>query len=397
MTGQVLRVLHCPEVVGGHAPELARAERALGIEARCVAFHASAYAYAADETLAVPGDRFVALEKKRLKLLWRALREFDVIHFNFGSSIFSSPGDIVFRTDRGRGVRQLILRTYKSALWLRDVALLKRAGKPIFVTYQGDDARQGDYCRRHFPIHFIHEVADDYYAPGSDDEKRRAIARFAVYADGIYSLNPDLLHVLPEKAEFLPYANVDLQQWRSSARTVTSGGPIKIVHAPSHRLVKGTKFLIEAVDRLKAAGLPVELSLVENVTRQAARELYERADIAVDQLLAGWYGGFAVEAMALGKPVVSYLRREDLKFIPAEMREELPLIDATPHSVFDVLKEWLTVRRHELPQAGVRGRRFVERWHDPLTIARNTRAAYERALRQKRSSGRSGAARSSAL
>src|SRR5205823_14039098 len=76
-----------------------------------------------------------------------------------------------------------------------------------------------------------------------------------------------------------------------------------VVHAPSHRAKKGTEHVIAA-----CAELPVELDLVEGVPHDEARERYARADVVVDQLNAGWHGIFAVEAMALGKPVVTYLK-----------------------------------------------------------------------------------------
>jgi hypothetical protein len=41
-------------------------------------------------------------------------------------------------------------------------------------------------------------------------------------------------------------------------------------------------------------------------------------------LFAGWYGGLAVELMALGKPVLAYIREEDLSFVDPQMRYELP-------------------------------------------------------------------------
>ena len=56
------------------------------------------------------------------------------------------------------------------------------------------------------------------------------------------------------------------------------------------------------------AQLPVELDIVEGLPHDEARERYARADIVVDQLNAGWHGVFALEAMALGKPVVSHLK-----------------------------------------------------------------------------------------
>src|SRR5262249_29211436 len=76
-----------------------------------------------------------------------------------------------------------------------------------------------------------------------------------------------------------------------------------VVHAPSNRAKKGTAHVIEA-----CAQLPVELEIVEGLPHDEARERYACADIVVDQLNAGWHGVFALEAMALGKPVVSHLK-----------------------------------------------------------------------------------------
>jgi hypothetical protein len=65
------------------------------------------------------------------------------------------------------------------------------------------------------------------------------------------------------------------------------------------------------------------------------------------------------------------------------MRSELPLISARPDNVCDVLREWLTVRRGELRARGMACRQYVERWHDPVRIARDIKADYERIARAK--------------
>ena len=57
-------------------------------------------------------------------------------------------------------------------------------------------------------------------------------------------------------------------------------------------------------------GLDADLELVEGLHHDEAFERYRDADIVVDQLNAGWYGLFAIEAMALGKPVVTFLHDE---------------------------------------------------------------------------------------
>jgi hypothetical protein len=138
--------------------------------------------------------------------------------------------------------------------------------------------------------------------------------------------------------------------------------------------------VLEAIERLRAEGVALELLLVEKMSHGQARRAYERADLLVDQLLAGWYGGLAVELMALGKPVVCYLREGDLGHLPPDMRADLPIIQATPQTIYAVLKEWTTIRRGDLVALGHSSRAYVERWHDPLKIAARLKADYECAL-----------------
>lgn len=363
-----LRVLHCPWNVAGNPAGLARAERELGLESRSVQLTAGGrYQFDADHTLFPPGMPLAAQERFRWRLLWQAIREYDVIHFNFGESILmgrTCPG--LSPAGAGRW-RDWLFERYWSFFWMADVPLLKRLGKGIVMTYQGDDARQGDECRRRFAVTAAAHVGDAYYTRATDEWKRRAIAKVARYADRIYALNPDLLHVLPPAARFLPYASVDPRAW--TPRPATEHGIPVIVHAPTHQPVKGTRFIVEAVERLRREAIPFEFVLVENMTRETARGIYERADLLVDQLLLGWYGGVAVECMALQKPVVCYLREDDLAFLPPEMKRDLPIVNATPDTIYATLKALLTTRRAELPELGRRGRAYVEKWHDPVRIA----------------------------
>ena len=353
--GAPLRVLHCPAAVGGHPPALARAERALGLDSRTIVLERPPFGYDVDEVLFRRGDGRARREVARWRLLLRAARDFDVVHFNFGSTIL--PRSHPTRS----GLASRLYDGYARAVELRDLGLLRRAGKRLFVTFQGDDARpSGD--------------------PELDRRKRGWIARFDRYVDGLYALNPDLLRVLPPRAEFLPYAAVDLDDWRPAATGRDGGVPV-VVHAPSDRDVKGTSHVLAAVERLRAEGLELELVLAEGLPHARVREEYERADLVVDQLLSGWYGSVAVEAMALGKPVIARLEPDDLGPLPTGMRAELPILDASPETLPAVLREWLTERRAELPEAGRRGRAYVERWHDPRRIAARLKEAYEGAPR----------------
>ena len=71
-----------------------------------------------------------------------------------------------------------------------------------------------------------------------------------------------------------------------------------VVHAPSNREKKGTAHVIAACEALASSSTSSRAS-----TRRGPRALCPRGH-RVDQLNAGWHGIFALEAMALGKPVL---------------------------------------------------------------------------------------------
>jgi glycosyltransferase involved in cell wall biosynthesis len=136
-----------------------------------------------------------------------------------------------------------------------------------------------------------------------------------------------------------------------------------VVHAPSNRTKKGTAHVVEA-----CAQLPVELDVVEGVPHDVARERYARADIVVDQLNAGWHGVFALEAMALGKPVVGHLKPDVVARSAEAFGVEVPIVPATVDTLVEALRPLVddAALRREL---GARGRAYVEQVHDIDRVA----------------------------
>lgn len=296
----------------------------------------------------------------------------DVVHFSFGQSClvpnaFPRLGDINWRNPLS-----IAWRAYCRAVWLKDLPLLAAMGKTLAVTWQGDDARQHDRSLELFELSIAKALGDTYYLAGSDEWKRRAIAAFARYARLHYALNPDLIHVLPPHAKFLPYASFDPLSIAPAPPSRDIWRPLVFVHAPSHRGAKGTEHVLAAEQTLKKEGLSFELRLIEGVPRDDAMARYGEADVVIDQLLAGWYGGFGVEAMALAKPLIAYLREDDLPALDIQMRAALPVTSATPATITDVMRRFILMSRGELHSRGLASRTFVERWHDPRTLAART-------------------------
>ena len=379
-----MRVLHCPTAVGGHPQALARIERRAGLDSRSVVFGSPPFGYVADEVVPRHGWRALTAEWRRWTLLREAATQYDVVHFNFGASLMPWPDRLGRKTSPLLAVFKAAYNLYARALELRDLPWLRRAGRVIAVTFQGDDARQWDYCREHFRFTHATEVEPVYRRRRQDEGIRRRSACFGRHAHLIYALNPDLLHMLPDRAAYFPYAQPDLAEWQFVGVDTEATRPLRILHAPSNALVKGTRFIEEAVAALRAEGLQFEYIRVENMPNHEARRIYETADVLIDQLLCGWYGGLSGELMALGKPVICYLRESDFRFLPPGMAADLPIINADPDTITGVLRDVLRRPRRELAAIGERSRRFVERWQSPELIAARVLEDYGGALARVR-------------
>jgi hypothetical protein len=136
-----------------------------------------------------------------------------------------------------------------------------------------------------------------------------------------------------------------------------------ILHAPSSRARKGTDFVLAACE-----GLDADLQIVEGLEHTEAFERYRDADIVVDQLNSGWYGVFAIECMALGKPVVGYLHEEAARRTEEAFGLGVPIVRATKDDLRAKLAP-LVASAEERRRVGEASRAYVERVHDlgPLT------------------------------
>src|SRR5207247_8068646 len=110
-------------------------------------------------------------------------------------------------------------------------------------------------------------------------------------------------------------------------------GPVVIAHAPTHRLIKGTRHVEAAVERLRAEFPRVELRMIDRQPWATMPEFLSGCDILVDQLMMGWYGLLAIEGMAERRAVVSYLREDLRPQYPA-----CPGVSADPDTLHAVLR-----------------------------------------------------------
>jgi hypothetical protein len=137
-----------------------------------------------------------------------------------------------------------------------------------------------------------------------------------------------------------------------------------VVHAPSHRGVKGTEQILAALDRLKQRGVKFKLHLIEKKTNLEVRAALEDADVCIDQIHLPLHGRLAVEAMAAGCAVAA-CDRPLLEPIPLGR----PIFPLSFDDLDGPLERLLTDRPLRV-RLGHEARAYAERFHDRVVVAR---------------------------
>lgn len=288
----------------------------------------------------------------RLFLSWALLR-YDIFHY------FADRG--VLPPDGRYGIGAF------------ELDVLRRAGKRLYVFAYGADVRTREKTLALGGWNFCRDCSDPGKYCLCDDRSGEAILkRISDSATATVALG-DMLAYLPG-ARHIAYWPIDHERM-TYVGVRNHEGPLRIVHAPNHMHFKGTRYLEEALARLKARNVELELVIVSGVPNEEVLKLIAEADILADQFIGGAYGYTALEGLARGKPVLTYVRDRSLTIAP----EECPFINATPDTLEDVLT-WCVHNRALLPQIGRQGRSYVERHHSiPAVAARFARLYIETA------------------
>ncbi len=155
---------------------------------------------------------------------------------------------------------------------------------------------------------------------------------------------------------------VEMHRFAFTPPAPTNETPL-LLHVPTNPHVKGTANIARAVESLKNKGLNFEFKMVRQLTQEQFYEVLGCCDVYVDELRCGSYGMTAVEAMAMGKPTVSFIRDDLVDKYPGD----LPLINANPDTIESVL-ERLILDAQLRYRTGVAGRAYVERYHDAEVV-----------------------------
>jgi len=359
-----LKVLHLPYNVASQVSASVRGLRAIGVDAHgIIATNPEEVIQSHDEVeilpdVRVPRERVIRWTRQhagRSARLLRAIAWADVLHWHFGRGVLWGGLDLH---------------------WAR---LLR---KPLVAEFWGSDIRVAEIEARDNP-HFAAHAPLEYRTRLTAQRSFEMQSRFSGARSACVVADAAMLSYV--RRDLFPRVRMVRQRLLLSDFTprppdANRRRPL-VVHSPSNPQLKGSAFVEEALERLRGK-YEFEFRLVHGVARREALAILAEADIFVDQLILGTHGVAALEAMALAKPVVCYIKPSMIEqYSPA-----LPIVSANPSNVADVLERLLASgqRRRDL---GIRGRTYVEQNHDATRLAHQLRDIYQELL-PRTSSGR---------
>lgn len=175
----------------------------------------------------------------------------------------------------------------------------------------------------------------------------------------------------------IPYRSLDLNRWhpnlnQNEPKKIEKSEKILILHSffnsernYLNRNIKGTPMIIDAVNKLKSNGISVQLNILNDIPINQMINYQSEADIIVDELIYGWHGSTTIEALALGKPTVCYLRQDWLSNFSQTFPHlpEVPVVNANSENLYDILLKLCTDDELRV-EIGKRSRVFAEMHFD---------------------------------
>ncbi|SDY16728.1 Glycosyltransferase involved in cell wall bisynthesis [Evansella caseinilytica] len=333
-----MKILQLPS--GSDISLLTKALRSLGAEATSCSFSsADPYSYLADVRLRL--NEYPAEQRKILLQTYfkKAAATYDVFHYHFGKTFFSDASDL---------------------------KILKESGKKLIVHHRGSEVRKLSVARKNNPYVKVK-------TKWTEEKIAKQLKRLSTYVDYAIVCDHELKpYIEPYYKKIYVVPRVIDRNKYISAYPQPVGNPV-VVHAPTHNEIKGTAHVLAAVERLKKEGWTFQFKLIEGLPHRKALEEYRNATIVIDQLCIGAYANLSMEAMALGKPVICYIR-DDLQ---SKYPGNLPIVNANPDTIYERLK-WLLGRPEQWRRLGIRGRRYVRNYHNQDKVAKQLMAIYEK-------------------
>lgn len=307
-----------------------------------------------DVVLKFSSNPMIALWE-RISYFFKILPQYDIWHFNYGKTFFFYPLNLL---------------------------ILKIWGKKIVCTFRGSDVRTGlDFLPNAEVLYDSRFNWPEWYKEFDRQsiwtkwQKQIRMLVFTWFSDQVVLTGPFLVGSVVAFDQIIPYGR-DLEKI-TKYQKISQGESLTIFHAPTVESVKGTDTVKQVFETLAEKYPQHRFVIKTGLPHETLLKEMGKADIIIDQLLVGWYGGQAVEAMALGKPVLSFIYPLYLGLV--EFGLEIPVVNTNYWNLTQDLEN--LINSPELRQdLGEKGLAFVQKYHSAEKIADEYSRVYEKAL-----------------
>lgn len=253
-------------------------------------------------------------------------------------------------------------------------AVFGAMNKRYFVTFTGSDIRDAlDELRRN-PF-FLYAYDNPGYEGKNYETKDNADRLQSYYAQKKAHpvLTPETIPLI-NKDIFKIYSTVHHPSFnlhKPPERKVDSD-VIRIVHAPSSPIAKGTQFIVRAVEKIIASGtFNIEFRLLQGLSNTEYQEELSKCHILIDQLIWGWYGIASQQALEMGKVVVAYLSEDRLNFV-----KDCPIVNANIENIYEKLNALIS-NKSLIETISKDSMKYYDKYHKPEAVARQLLEVYE--------------------
>lgn len=177
---------------------------------------------------------------------------------------------------------------------------------------------------------------------------------------------PGELRWMPNPIDIEYMANIRAAHYQPTQRPL-------VVHAPTGREKKGTDVWLTAL-----APLDADLQLIEGRRWVECLDLKARGDLLMDQLRVG-YGLNAIEAWAMGIPVISGVGDANVADLMRQTIGYLPFYMCTPSTVQERLREIVENADLRREYAAI-GEEYVHDFHDERKVVAQWQDIYREAV-----------------
>lgn len=241
---------------------------------------------------------------------------------------------------------------------VEQIATLQAAGVVCGLVFHGSDIRD--------PTRHIEAEANSHFTVDANFRARMEIVTarnrevVAQAAVPVFVSTVGLLSEL-EHAHWLPVV-VDVDMWKNQTPPLQHEGPLRVVHAPSSSFVKGTELVEELLFSMHEKG-EISYQQISGVPNREMPMLYREADVVIDHFRTGNYGVVACESFAAGRVTVSHVSQRERDRTRELTGTELPIVEATPETLREVLSD-IRTRPEHYSGVAAQGIEFVREHHD---------------------------------